>query len=196
MVLILGQNRKRAGSGRWILFILGMVGAYILLCRADQHFYRSAYIIEYEQLVYQEAERQSLSPALVFAVIRTESGFNPYAQSSASARGLMQITKETFDWAKMRMGEQYPLDFDDLFRTEVNIRYGTAILRLLMDDLETEENTLCGYHAGRSKTLEWLSDPTYSPNGQHVENIPYADTRGYVEKVMQTKRIYEKLYTM
>lgn len=157
-------------------------------------FYRAAYPIGYSDLVQLESEKKALPPSLVFAVIRTESGFDPSAQSSAKARGLMQITRDTFDWAQLRTGEKHSLHFDDLFESELNIRYGTAILRLLLDEFGTVENALCAYHAGWGAAKEWLASAEYAPDGRNIQNIPYGDTSRYVKKVVETKKIYETLY--
>ena len=61
-----------------------------------RYFYQKAYPLGYEQLVLSACEENELEPSFVFAVIRTESSFRPDAQSSVGARGLMQITEETF----------------------------------------------------------------------------------------------------
>ena len=53
---------------------------------------------EYSEFVEPFAEEYGLDPLLIYAFIRTESGFDPAAQSNVDARGLMQITEETFDW--------------------------------------------------------------------------------------------------
>ena len=63
-------------------------------------YMRSAYPVEYEAYVEAYAEEYELPPSLLYAVIRTESEFNPDAVSSAGAVGLMQLTEDTFSWAQ------------------------------------------------------------------------------------------------
>lgn len=178
----------------WLLFGLAMTAAGFLLFLAQRSFYRAAYPMAYSEPVTRHSARSDLPPALVYAIIRTESGFNPLAQSSVPARGLMQITQDTFEWAQLRIGEELPLHYDDLFDSDLNIRYGTAIVRLLLDQYENESNALCAYHAGWGKAGEWLADPLCAPDGHTITYIPYEDTRKYVEKVLRTKRTYEALY--
>lgn len=178
----------------WALFLAGILMAGLVIYAAYGRFYRAAYPTGYRDLVAAESARNNLPPSLVFAVIRTESGFDPSAQSSVQARGLMQITKDTFEWAQYRVGEDRILHFDDLFESDLNVRYGAAILRLLLDEFGTEANALCAYHAGWGKAKEWLSDPACAPDGENITNIPYGDTRRYVAKVLQTKQVYETLY--
>lgn len=174
--------------------LLVIVVACVLVRTAALRFYRAAYPVQYREIVVVESARNGLPEALVFAVIRTESGFNPAAQSSVEARGLMQITKDTFEWAQFRVREEELLNVHDLFDSELNIRYGAAILRLLLEEFGSERNALCAYHAGWGNAKAWLADPACSPDGKTIVNIPFGDTGRYVEKVMETKKTYETLY--
>lgn len=179
-----------------------LLTAALLVCgvflagKAVERFYQKAYPTGYAQLVEQYAEENGLDPALVYAVIRTESSFRPLAQSSVGARGLMQLTEETFDWVAFRMDDQSGTTFEDLFDPETNIRYGTFLLKELLDQFGSENNALCAYHAGWGNAKKWLADPQYAPDGKTIETIPFADTRGYVQKVLDTKETYQKLYQM
>lgn len=161
---------------------------------------RSAYIrvfypIKYQQLILTEAKNNGLDPAFVFAVVKTESSFRPDAVSSVGARGLMQLTSDAFDWVRFRMGEdQSGLTFEDMFDPEVNVRYGTYMLRLLLDEFGSERNALAAYHAGWGSVKRWLDDPRTSIDGREIDNIPYGDTSWYVDKVLKTRLVYEKHY--
>lgn len=183
---------------RFLLEILAAVLVILLASAAVYagwlHFYRAAYPVGFEGAVREHSAEQNLDPALVYAVIRTESGFNPAAQSQVPARGLMQITEDTFEWTRWRTRDERQLDYDDLFDAETNIRCGTALLRLLLDEFQYEQNALCAYHAGRSTALRWLADPDCAPDGKLIVNIPYGDTGRYVKKVLKTRDIYEQLY--
>lgn len=159
------------------------------------HYYKAAYPMEYRQPVFEQSRATGVSPSLLFAVIRTESGFNPAAQSSIPARGLMQITSGTFEWIGYRMGESGKYDYDDMFDSEINIRYGAELLRLLLSEFRSDNNALCAYHAGRGNLLKWLENPEYSEDGE-VVRIPFGDTRRHVEKALEAKRIYEALYNL
>ncbi len=78
---------------------------------------------------------------------------------------------------------------------EINIRYGAQLIKFLKDELGSDLNTLCAYHAGRGRALEWLRDPEHSRDGEIVD-IPFGDTSRYVEKVLETRRIYAGLYEL
>jgi len=144
--------------------------------------------------VMEYSARYDVPPALIFAVIRTESGFRTDVESSENARGLMQITEKTFEWAQDRMGGSPEVRYEDLFQSDKNIQYGTMILAMLLHDFDSVDNALCGYHAGWGHANAWLQNPRYSQDGETIDNIPFGDTKRYVAKVKQTQRVYEALY--
>lgn len=181
-------------SGAIFLTVLLLLGGIFGAAKAIRFFYQRAYPLEYEQLVQSASAEQELAPSFVFAVIRTESSFRPNVESSVGARGLMQITEETFQWIQYRMKDESGAGFDDLFDEETNIRYGTFLLRMLLDEFGSEANALCAYHAGWGNAQKWLENPAYTPDGQNITKIPFGDTKKYVEKVLDTKKMYEKLY--
>ncbi len=76
-------------------------------------YYRAAYPLKYLDEVMSESEASGVSPVLLLAVIRTESSFNPNAQSSVPARGLMQLTQDTFEWVRYRLHEEGEYEYDD-----------------------------------------------------------------------------------
>lgn len=176
-----------------LLLALAIIIAVSILKPAWFRYYRAAYPAEYRNLVLEQSAETGVAPELLFAVIRTESGFNPSAQSSIPARGLTQITPDTFEWLRYRLGEEQDFDYDDLFDAGISIRYGAELLRILLLEFGSDNNALCAYHAGWGITKKWLEDPAYSKNGEIVR-IPYGDTRVHVEKTLRARDIYEKLY--
>ncbi|MDL2232782.1 lytic transglycosylase domain-containing protein [Ruminococcaceae bacterium OttesenSCG-928-L11] len=191
--------RRHRTPGRLLVDVLllavVMLASIALLQAVTTAYYRSSYPVKYEEYVSRESLENHLPESLVYAVIRTESSFNPMAQSSVGARGLMQITEDTLDWTAYRLGEERP-SYEILYDEPSNIKYGTALLRLLLDEFGTIENALCAYHAGWGNANKWLADPNYSPDGVQIKTIPFGDTRQYVEKVLATMQIYEHLYEL
>ncbi len=155
---------------------------------------RAAYPMGYREAVAQNAAENGPSPALLFAVIRCESGFDPNAVSHVQARGLMQITGDAFEWARMKQQGDEALTFDAMFTPETNIQYGAAILRLLLEEFGSEQVALAAYHAGRGEIKGWLLDKAYSSDGKSLDHIPFGQTRAYVGKVLETKLVYQRLY--
>ena len=109
------QQRRR--KRRLRLLILCLL-ALVLLVAAPHLWHRAEQLLyprKYEQLVDQWAQTYNLDPLLVDAFIRTESGFDPVATSSVDARGLMQMTEETFLWLRSKIAADEDLAFADLY---------------------------------------------------------------------------------
>lgn len=70
------------------------------------------------------------------------------------------------------------------------------MLRILLDEFGTVENVLCAYHAGWGSAKQWLGDPAHAPDGEHITDIPFDDTRAYVAKVKKTMEVYRRLYDL
>lgn len=191
--------KKRYYKLRIILFLLSIVLAVICGYYVYKQYLYWRYPLKFEELVTEYAVENNLDPSFVFAVIRTESSYNPSAISRVGARGLMQVTEETKDWIMTKMPEEYVRDYinsenDDLLDAGFNILCGTFLLRFLYDEFKEWDTVLCAYNAGRGRALEWLSNPEYSSDGRTIHTIPFPETRQYVERVNEYKKIYEKLY--
>jgi len=169
--------------------------AALLLWGSDRMM-RASYPMKYSDLVQQYSSENDLPPELVYAIIRCESSFDPNAVSSVGARGLMQLMEPSFDWVKNSWQQSDDATFDDLYDPETNIRYGCRLFALLMQEYGTERNALCAYHAGWGTARQWLDNREYAPDGKNIENIPYADMAYYVDKVINTAKIYKKLYDL
>lgn len=153
------------------------------------------YTKEYEDLVEKYSEEYGVDKNLIYAVIKTESGFNPEAISEVGARGLMQLTEETFDWVSMKMGITGQYKFEDLHEPELGIKYGTYLLSYLIDEFNTYQEVLSAYHAGRGIVNTWLDNQNYSQDGKTLDVIPYSDTAHYVDKVMTAYEGYCQMDT-
>lgn len=175
-----------------IIICLIFLGCIVLLVKGGFDWYqKTAYPREYSQYVEKYAREYQVDEDLIYAVIKTESGFDPKAVSVNDAKGLMQITKDTFDWISGKLGYK-DKQHDDLFDPETGIEYGTFFLSYLLNEFQEPEVALAAYHAGRGITNKWLQDPEYSPDGRVLEKIPYQDTAHYVKKAMKHYEIYQK----
>lgn len=175
-------------------FVLVLIGAIAAVRCISGHINRMMYPKEYQDAVETYAEQYGVDEDLVYAVIHTESGFQEDAVSSVGARGCMQLMQETYDWAKMRMGDDREITYDDMFDPELNIQYGTFVLSLLLEEFGQQDTALAAYHAGWSKVKEWLDNPEVSHDGVKLHAIPFADTSSYVKKVNEALNIYRKIY--
>jgi soluble lytic murein transglycosylase len=137
-----------------------------------------------------------VEPALALAVIRQESTFNTTTVSSAGARGLMQLMPPTAQQVAGKLG----LPHDDVRLTAdpgYNILLGTSYLRQLVDGYGGSYLlAVAAYNAGSGRVREWL-DTAGDPRAgggvdplDWVESIPIAETRNYVQRVLEALEVY------
>ena len=125
--------------------------------------------------------------ALILAVIQTESKFNEAALSDAGAMGLMQLLPDTFYW--IRDEKLCESDVGEAILDPVtNVRYGTYYLSYLLERFGDLRIALAAYNAGEGRVLQWLT------TDQTLINIPFPETRAYVDKVMRAYARYSKKY--
>jgi soluble lytic murein transglycosylase len=148
----------------------------------------------YSEIVEPLAQEYGLDKFLIYAVIKTESGFNPDAVSTAGARGLMQIMPDTFKWIKNYRLFENNIEYDDMFNPEDNIRFGAYFISFNMRKYNSINNSLAAYHAGVGAVDTWLNDSRYSSDGVVLDHIPIAETSHYVYKVNNAYQTYLKLY--
>lgn len=150
--------------------------------------WEGAYPRAYARLVEGHSRENGLDPALVYALIHQESVFDADAVSHAGARGLMQImpgTNRTIArWFRERAHAS------DLSDPEHNVRYGTAYLRRLLDNLGEPELALAGYNAGGTRARRWWKGLPEQDLALFVESIPFDETRHYVKSVTWNRHLY------
>lgn len=144
--------------------------------------------LRHEDIIRQQARDKGLDPALIAAVIYAESRFVKGRTSPAGAEGLMQITPDTASGiAKRSGGTRFVLE--DLHTPQVNIAYGSYLLRELLDRYEGDvAAALAAYNAGPGKADEW------GGSSLRVQDIPYDETRHYVQKVLGAREQYRERY--
>ena len=184
------KSKKKFGAVLVFLVILAAVAMLLpYVCR--EYIYPQ----KYSGYVEDYAERYNFDKNMVYAVIKTESGFNPEATSDVGARGLMQLMNDAFDWVKYRMNDERDITYDDMYEPMYNIEYGTFMLSILYSEYGDYETALAAYHSGRGTVNGWLKDSEYSSDGKKLDNIPSGKTAHYVNKVMNNYRIYTELYS-
>ena len=172
-----------------LLFAL-VVAAYLAYGDAKEKMLKREYPLVFTDEVELASEKYHISPEILYAVIRTESGFNPNAKSSAGACGLMQLTPDTYDWLLYNRRENTK---GDIFDPATNIEYGAYFLASLHRKFESWDTAFAAYNAGMNRVSKWLRDESVSENGVLV-NIPYTETANYVIKVNNAIEIYKNLY--
>ncbi len=170
---------------------------------------------KYRAVVGQFAERYQISPSLVFAIIRTESNFNPFAVSSAPAYGLMQLvpTSGGRDAYRKAKGEDKAPTRDYLFDPDNNIELGTAYLNVLtythLDDVadlvSREYCVISAYNTGAGNVFKTFSKDQRAAVDQINKlqpsalydrlrsSLPYQETRDYLAKVVGYRKQFVSL---
>lgn len=188
-------NRKRIPRPAAILASLLLLAALAFLLRLGyRHYMRTMYPLAYTELVEACAAEYDFEPSLIYALIRTESDFNPDACSAAEARGLMQMTDDTFEWAQRRAGRTEMMSSDQLYDPEVSIRYGVYALSLMREKFADPGTLLAAYNAGMGNVGKWLEEARYSDDGATLKEVPYKETREYIDKVLDAQEMYRELY--
>ena len=157
--------------------------------------YGTFYPQKYSEQVQKYAAEFNVEEPLIYAVMRTESGFRPEVESHAGAMGLMQLMPSTFEWLQESLEGKIIYNADSLLDPDINIRYGTYLLSVLLKQYDNNMPTaVAAYNAGIATVGGWLEDSSYSSDGKTLTYIPYEETEHYVERVQDAYDLYKKLY--
>lgn len=126
---------------------------------------------------------------------RTESGFDPVATSSVDARGLMQMTEETFLWLRSKIAVDEDLAFADLYDPDTSIRFGCYYLYLCLERYNGDVATAAAaYHSGWGTVDNLLRMEEHSADGQTLQGFPYSQMNHYVNKITSCYGAYQRIY--
>lgn len=156
--------------------------------------YQLLYPQPYDAEVLSAAKLTGLAPQLIYSVMRQESLYRSDALSSAGARGLLQMLPETARRTASKWNRPRPSP-TDLFSPVINVPLGAANLRSLVDRFGGQTLVaLAGYNAGPNAAARWMPSESLDPD-IWVENIPYNETRGYVQRILWHNVVFSWLET-
>ncbi len=196
-LLLLAELLDRAGDHRTAHNLIRTVGRSALRQRPEGtalRIWRVAYPAAFRSEVERWAAPSGVSPELLLALMREESGLDPNVISHAGAVGLTQLMPSTAQGVakKLRMGS---LQQADLMKPPIAIRIGAAYLGGLLRRYEgSEALALAAYNAGDGPVRSWLRARGSLPLDAFVEEIPVQETRGYVKRVLRSYAAYRLLY--
>jgi soluble lytic murein transglycosylase len=182
-------GRSRARRRRGLLALLaGLAGLVALpfVLGAPETVRKAIYPLRYEETIRQASRQNGLEPTFVAGVIYAESRFRPDAESSQEAYGLMQMLPDTAEFVQQRSGIEG--DFRD---PRTNIRLGAWYLGYLAERYEGNERLmLAAYNSGEGTVDAWISEEGFDI----ARDIPFEETREYVERSLEARQKYEDLY--
>ncbi len=170
------------------------VGGYIAAKKAYESYVAAEHPIKYREYVERYASEYGVDKYLIYAFIKTESGFDREAVSDTGARGLMQLMEVTFDWVKFRLDDGDDITYDDMFDPETNIRYGAYLVDYLVDKFGDTDTAAAAYFSGAGEVGGWLENSEYSSDGVHLDKIPSRNAAHYVNKINDAYSTYKRLY--
>lgn len=148
--------------------------------------------VKYIDIIEKYSKQYNSDPLMIASIIKVESDFDTDAISPMNAKGLMQILPDTGEWISERLNEEY--HDEKLHDPDYNIHLGAYYYEYLYEHFGDVEIALAAYNGGMGNVEEWLKDPEISYHGDKLDNIPFGETRNYVNKVMNTYKTYKLFY--
>ena len=159
--------------------------------RQTTAYWHGLFPFPYQEQVLKYARQDKINPLLTLSVMRKESTFDPQIDSVVGAVGLMQIVPPTADW----VAGQIDLPEYSLTNPDDNIRIGTWYLKHNHDRYEDSSlYAVASYNAGTGNVASWLNRYDTEDPDRFVEQIPFPETKDYVEGVFGNYWNYLRLY--
>lgn len=177
-----------------VLFIL-FIGMLLLLFIKSDWLGRWIYPMEYIEDIRASAANYDVDPYLIAAIIRAESNFQTGRESHKGALGIMQIMPDTADWIAEKAKFKHVTLEDVRNRADVSIQMGTWYIQSLEKQFDYRRPVIiAAYNAGPGNVTRWLSEQIWDGELDNLNDIPFGETRRYVQKVMFYYEKYKELY--
>lgn len=164
---------------------------FLLVSSQKKEILKAIYPVKYEGLVKKYAKEFDIDEYLLYAFIKTESGFDPKAVSDAGAIGLTQITEETFSWIKLKLCPKAEIEFEDLYDPETSIRFGAYYISRSLERYSYSVDTAAAaYHSGWGTVDKLLLEQ----NSDVLTDFPYTQMHNYVYKINRAYKNYQEIY--
>lgn len=188
------MRRRGKRKGGWLLagILLLLV---ILYAEQSQWVKQRLYPVAYRDDIRASALTHGVEPQLVAAIIRVESNFRTGRVSGKGAMGIMQIMPDTADWIVSRA--RYEGVTPDMVRdrADVGIELGTWYLASLLRQYDgNTAAAVAAYNAGPGNVTAWLRDGVWDGTLASSDDIPFGETRRYVQRVNYYYNKYKSIY--
>ncbi|MFH0959057.1 MAG: lytic transglycosylase domain-containing protein, partial [Pseudomonadota bacterium] len=142
----------------------------------------------------ENASRGGVNPCLVWAIVRQESRYDAFAVSPAGALGLMQVTPRTALIISNRNDPTTEV-VEELLDPRKNLSVGIQVLSQNLKEFKGSiVPAIAAYNADINKVRQWVGRNGRMRQDEFIENIPYAETRLYVKRVLANFEAYKKIY--
>jgi soluble lytic murein transglycosylase len=162
--------------------------------RESLFIWQIAYPNAFHDVVERHCRDANIDPYLLQALIREESALDPRAFSWAGALGLSQLMLPTAQGIARTLNIS-GVTQESLLDPDLNLRLGSWYLGMLLKRFEgNKAEALAAYNAGATVVRLWRSSRTHQDLDAWIEEIPIAETRSYVKRVMRSYNTYKLLY--
>lgn len=172
---------------KWFFAVFFSVAFVFLAVFGVSCVYGYVFPMKFKDEVFSASEVFDVDAAIILSVINIESHFRKEVVSSKGAVGLMQVMPSTAE----EVATENKFGEFDLKVPKDNISIGTCYLAKLIKQFENLETALCAYNAGPKNVRSWLSDASLSDDGITLKNIPFSETKRYIEKFRQNYKYYK-----
>ena len=190
------STRAQRVAVLWAAWGLLSAAILVLVAVGSQGFWDALSPITHKRQLYELAGEYKIDPLMLASIVKTESGFNPYASSSKGALGLMQLLPDTAAQLASELDIDYQ-DQEDLYRDDINLRLGAYYFsKLLKSNNGNLVLALAAYNAGPANLRAWKLDVYGRDQNEVIDMIPVPATRAYVQTVLKNYRFFKALQSV
>lgn len=187
------KRRRIRVKKRFFLVVIAAIVA-VLFLKSDW-LATWMYPIHYKADIRASASNYGLEPHLVAAIIRAESNYETGRESKKGALGLMQLMPDTAHWVVEKAGFEKVNDEILRHRADVSIEVGSWYLNNLHTQFDQNKvAAVAAYNAGPGNVRKWLDSGSWDGSMETVKEIPFGETRHYVQRVFYYYNKYKDLY--
>jgi soluble lytic murein transglycosylase len=175
------------------IFFLCLLAVFLLLDAPVT--WKAMYPVYYKEEIRKSAKEYNVDPYLIMAIIQIESKFDKKRVSKKGAIGLMQVMPLTAKWAVEKTNIS-PLATYYLDEPDTNILLGTWYISFLNEMFDDNPYAvIAAYNAGPGNVKKWIMQGIWDGTQEHISQIPFGETRHYVQRALYYKHRYEKIYS-
>lgn len=174
------------------IFFLCLLAVFLLLDAPV--IWKAMYPVYYKEQIRKSSQQYDVDPYLVMAIIQIESKFDKSRVSKKGAVGLMQVMPMTAQWA-IEKTKLSPMATEYLDEPDTNILLGTWYVSFLYEMFQGNPYAvIAAYNAGPGNVRKWIQQGIWDGTSKHLSQIPFGETRHYVQRALYYKQRYEKIY--